>query len=137
MLLLSGLFAAAVAITFMAQRGFPAQVFQAIVGANVAGTPAGISNVIAIPQYAGRGVEQVRSSFQFQNGAPTLVQITVEGNDVDPTDAASWFVIATYNDLVNGMLPLTPANGIPRWMRHNIVGFAGVGVTVNSQIAVN
>lgn len=136
MLLLSGLFAV-VAIAFMAQRGLPALVFQGIVGVNVANTPAGISNVIAIPQYAGRGVEQVRSSFQFQNGAPTRVAINVEGNDLDPTDAASWFVLVTYTDLVNGMLPLTAVNGIPRWIRHNIVDFAGAGVTVNSQIAVN
>lgn len=138
MFILAGLSLFTVAIVaVMAQRGFPAQVFQGLIAANVAGTPAGISGVVAVPQYAGRGVEQVRSSFQFLNGAPTVVVINLEGNDVDPTDAASWFVLATYNDVVNGMMVLTPANGIPRWLRHNAIAFAGAGVGVNSQIGVN
>lgn len=125
-------------VAVMAQRGFPVPLFPGgVIGTNVQNTPAGISSVVSVPQYHGRGVEQVRASITYGVAAPTLATILLEGNDVDPTDATQWFTLATYNDLVNGTINLTPVNGIPRWLRFNIQQMNGATTTVTGQISVN
>lgn len=137
--LLMDLFPLVIGITaVMAQRGLPVPLFPGgVIGANVANTPAGISNVVAIPQYATRGVEQVRASIIYGVANPTAVQIDIEGNDVDPTDNTQWFKLGSYTDLVNGLINLTPVNGIPRWLRYNIIQMTGATTTVQGSVGVN
>lgn len=133
MILLATIGLLTVGIAVMMQRGVPVQLFGAgVVGATVANTAAGISTVVAVPQYGRQGgpVRQLRWTVIITGAAPAAGSVTVnlEGNDVDPTNATEWFVIDQHVDVVTGT---HFTDKIPQWVRQNIVAF-GTGTVAGS-----
>src|SRR5258708_8589721 len=114
----------------MMQRAVPVPFFgTGVVGATVANTAAGISTVVAIPQSARHGgpARQLRWTVIITGGPPGAGSVTVnfEGNDVDPTNAAEWFIIDQHTDITTGT---HFTDKIPQWVRLNVVAFGSCTV---------